>query len=226
MTGMPATTRRVLASRSRLRILRLLRSADAAFDIADIAAEVDLHPNTAREHLQLLVDAGFVVTEVAHRASRGRPRMRYRAVERPAAATVDERLRARMIDLLLASYADIEPAGDAHDATDATPDETPGGFPEAARQLAMLELHFEDLGFDPEVTREPLDMHFFRCPMTSLATSDTALVCAVHEDLARGVLAQEDGPVEVESLHPFVEPRHCVLHLRERTDADGEPDAT
>jgi predicted ArsR family transcriptional regulator len=215
-----ATTARVLASRSRLIILRFLRTSRSALGIADIAAEAGLHANTTREHLQQLVDAGFVVAEPEHRDGRGRPRMRYQAVERPAASNFDERLRSRMIDLLLASYESGQPAPARSIDADSKALQPLPSLKD--NQLAHLELHFEDLGFDPEVEDSPLNVHLYRCPMMTLARRDTELVCSVHEDLARSVLAQQPGPVSVDRLEPFVEPHHCILRLTvDASDGDG-----
>lgn len=247
MTTPALTTARVLASRPRLRILRALRSGegDAEWSVDRVAEAMGVHANTAREHLQALEYAGFVSSRPMATGGRGRPPLLYRACIRPAGATLDERLRAQMLDLLLASYGpdDDGPDDDGPDARegadargtsaaqDARPDAPQGdgadqatnasagslaSRPQAARQVAHLELHFEDLGFDPEVSEDPLTLHFTRCPLMSLARSDTELVCRVHEDLAQDVLAQQPGPVEVGRLEPFVEPHHCVLHLRDR----------
>ena len=61
--------------------------------VEDVAAEVGLHVNTVREHLDRLVAAGFVASEPEVRTTRGRPRLLYRSVERAAAATLDDRAR-------------------------------------------------------------------------------------------------------------------------------------
>ena len=84
---------------------------------------------------------------------------------------------------------------------------------QVARQLAALELHLDDLGFAPETEAPARTMHLRRCPYATLAHERTELMCEVHLDLARDVLAAEGGPVTAESLEPFVGPRHCLLHL-------------
>ena len=168
-----------------------------------------LHINTAREHLQALERAGFVISRALPTGGRGRPPLVYTACQRAAGATLDERLRGKLLDLLLASY-------DANDQGETASAVSLGARPDAARQIAHLELHFEDLGFDPEVDEAPLALHFSRCPLMHLARKDTELVCRVHEDLARDVLAQQPGPVEVGYLQPFVKPHRCVLHLQDR----------
>jgi hypothetical protein len=80
-------------------------------------------------------------------------------------------------------------------------------------QLAALEAHFEDLGFDPEADTERLEVHLNRCPFLDLARERPEVVCSVHLGLSRGVLAQQGGPLVADRLEPFVGPQHCVLHL-------------
>lgn len=185
-----------------------------------------LHPNTTREHLQALEQAGFVSSRALPSGGRGRPPLVYAACVRAAGATLDERLRAQMLDLLLASYGpdagdEDRAEGDGDAQAETASAASLHSRPDAARQVAHLELHFEDLGFDPEVSEAPLAVHFTCCPLMNLARSDTELVCRVHEDLAHDVMSQQPGPVEIDFLQPFVRPRHCVLHLRDGA-APGE----
>jgi predicted ArsR family transcriptional regulator len=66
---------------------------------------------------------------------------------------------------------------------------------------------------EPEGDADRLEVHLHRCPFLDLAHERPEVVCSVHLGLARGVLAQEGGPLTAEWLEPFVEPQHCVLHL-------------
>lgn len=184
---------RALASASRLAILRLLRERDEPVLVTEVAEATGLHPNTAREHLDRLVAARFVERIVEHRAVPGRPRWRYALVARPAAAAADERFRA--------AYLSEEPAWDLPD-------------PVARRQVAAVELHLDDLGFDPEVAPQESTVHLRRCPYATLARERTELMCQVHLELVQDVLEVEGGPVTAERLDPFVGPQHCLLHLR------------
>ncbi len=227
MTDRRLSAYRALASGSRVEILHLLQGADQPLVIADIAAAVGLHPNTTREHLDRLVDAGFVVSEPEVRAVRGRPRLRYRAVERAAAATLDVRARAQLAKLLVDGYGKAmrSPAESARQAGErwalalvAAGADGPEDLPEpdARRaQLVALATHFEDLGFDPEVAADETVVHLRRCPFADLARERTDVVCSVHLGLAQGVLANVPGPMRATALDPFVGPRHCVLHLAE-----------
>lgn len=225
MTDRRLSAYRALASGSRVEILHLLQGTDEPLVIADIAAAVGLHPNTAREHLDRLIEAGFVVSEPEVRSSRGRPRLRYRAVERAAAATLDVRARAQLVKLLVSGYGKAmrSPAESARQAGErwALALVAAGAEPatdlsetEAGRaQLVALETHFEDLGFDPEVDEDQALVHLRRCPFVDLARERTEVVCSVHLGLAQGVLANVPGPLRATALEPFVGPRHCLLHL-------------
>ena len=235
MTDRRLSAYRALASGSRVAILHLLQGADQPLVIADIAAAVGLHPNTTREHLDRLIEAGFVVSEPEVRAVRGRPRLRYRAVERAAGATLDVRARAQLAKLLVDGYGKAmrSPADSARQAGErwalalmgASDAGEPLPEPDARRaQLVALATHFEDLGFDPEIAADETAVHLRRCPFADLARERTDVVCSVHLGLAQGVLANVPGPMRATALDPFVGPRHCVLHLGVGPGG-GEPEA-
>lgn len=209
---------KALGSGSRLAILQLLRADRAEWTLEQVSAQVGLHPNTTREHLSLLVSAQFVEERDQKRPSRGRPHKLYQAVERPAGLGVDAALRERMLDMMLASYARLNDGGDP---VAVEGDDEFGLDPLAATQLSQLELHFEDLGFDPVAGGPPVHINLLRCPLHSLAKKETELVCAVHTELARSVLEQSPGPLEVDRLEPFVEPDRCVLFLRHGDGRDS-----
>nr|WP_297424422.1 helix-turn-helix domain-containing protein [uncultured Actinotalea sp.] len=230
---------RALASPSRVAILHELQRAGGPLGVDDLAAAAGVHVNTAREHLDRLRAAGFVDRTVEHRGTRGRPRVLWLAVDRPAAATLDIRFRDRLLEAVLAGYADeaeqvgaawarrhVAPSvtgrreGEAGDTRPDAPDQDathPGDGAGAARaarrQLALLETHLEDLGLAPEVEPDGQRVHLWDCPFLDLAREHTEMVCSVHLGVARGVLACEEGPVRAERLEPFVGPGHCVLHL-------------
>ncbi len=50
---------RVLSGQSRVRVLEVLRGEHTPLSATEIAAQVGLHPNTIRLHLDQLVDAGL-----------------------------------------------------------------------------------------------------------------------------------------------------------------------
>jgi iodotyrosine deiodinase len=78
-TEKPLAVHRALGDESRLRIVGLLASEGRPFDVREIASAVALHPNTVRDHLNVLLDAGLVKTRAEKRARAGRPRVLYEA---------------------------------------------------------------------------------------------------------------------------------------------------
>lgn len=193
----PGDSLRTLASRSRMILLHHLQHSDRPLPVDHLARVTGLHVNTTREHLDRLVDAGFVAADPEPRQERGRPRLLYRAVDRPAAASLDPWAREYLERLVQERYPD---------------DEVAAGEP-VVDQLVALEVHLEDLGFDPEVADERMKVHLRSCPVAELAREAPEIACGVHLRLTRDVLEGVDGPLTAERLEPFVGPEHCVLHL-------------
>lgn len=208
--------------------------------VADLSREASLCPSATREHLQRLADAGFVRSAPEVRTTRGRPRILYEAIagEHPPRDEVASRrlgqslVRAALTRAVLDADADAVPpdGGTAPEAADAG---LAGAAREAGRrlvdvlrsagqdapeptpenQIAVLDDHLHQLGLDPELERDALRFHLFRCPFVVLAAERVDVVCSVHLGLVQGVLAGVGGPVRAQALLPFVEPDHCVLQL-------------
>lgn len=85
---------KALDSLSRINLLRALQTGGSS-TIEQLAATTGLHPNTAREHLKLLIDVGLVRADPVLRRRRGRPTLTYRAWMGPIVAT-----GARQVDAL------------------------------------------------------------------------------------------------------------------------------
>jgi iodotyrosine deiodinase len=78
----PLAVHRALGDESRLRIVALLRDEPRPFDVREIATAVALHPNTVRDHLNVLLEAGLVKTHPEKRGRTGRPRVLYEVEKR------------------------------------------------------------------------------------------------------------------------------------------------
>lgn len=225
---------RTLASGSRVDLLHLLQEG-GEHTVAELAGALGLHENTTREHLQRLVADGFARRAPEHRTVRGRPRMVYRAV-RPEDVRSDPGAQRRLEDsiasvaltrVLLEGYGrDVGPTREAAELAGRTLAADPALRPPATdgegvdRQLDALEAHLGRLGFDPELDREAMAFHLYRCPFEELARARPEVVCHVHLGLAKGVLGAVPGPVSAKRLLPFVGPEHCVLQL-DVTDSMG-----
>lgn len=95
--GRPRRYFKTLASLSRVNLLHQLQTR-GSMTVAALAAALDLHPNTAREHLHRLVETGLVRADPILRASKGRPEMLYRATTRPSSPATASRQVAALVD--------------------------------------------------------------------------------------------------------------------------------
>lgn len=206
--------------KSRTRVLAVLQDAGMPLGVADVGSRVGLHPNTARFHLDALVEAGMVERVVEDREQPGRPRTLYAA--RPHAVPAGQR-SYRLLAEILASYVaaqlpqPAEAAVQAGQAWGRYLTERPPPFrrvdPEAATERLVATL--EDIGFAPEAStagrrRRILLRH---CPFREAAEEHREVVCSIHLGLMQGVLAELDAPLDADRLDSFVEPSLCVAHL-------------
>ncbi|WP_402844088.1 ArsR family transcriptional regulator [Microbacterium sp. GXS0129] len=189
-----------ISSESRVRILAmLLEGADRTID--DLTSATGLHPNTVREHLQRLIESGFVLAEAEHRTTRGRPRTLYRAAtgQRGASSPII-REKARQA----AEHGDL--------MRRVMPETIPEGLStQELHQLDAITEHLEDSGFDPIVDEAHLTVDLTPCLHASDALS--AARCGVHMSLIQSVLAEAGGPLAVEGMHPACNPGDCVIQL-------------
>lgn len=212
---------RVLAGLSRTRLLAVLRQASGPMGVRELADAVDLHPNTAREHLDQLVEAGLVLRETASPSGRGRPEIRYRAepsasdedphAYRALAGILAEQL-ARRPDAAVAAVAAGERWGRAAAAG------LPSAITDADAVHRLVDL-LDEVGFAPEHPRAPDEpIRLRHCPFLSLARERGDVVCAVHLGLMRGALAEMGAPLDAVAIEPFVKPDLCLAHLQSRAD--------
>ncbi|MGO1316991.1 MAG: helix-turn-helix transcriptional regulator [Cellulomonadaceae bacterium] len=114
MESRRVATYRALASTSRVTLLDALQGAQS-MTIAELSDVAGLHPNTTREHLARLIDAGFVTCSPEERHTRGRPRIVYRAVEQESTGPDTDDARREedaRTELLRALLSDFDPACD------------------------------------------------------------------------------------------------------------------
>lgn len=187
--------------------------------VRELADAVDLHPNTAREHLDQLVAAGLVVRDTAQSSGRGRPALRYLA--QPEAGEEDPQAYRALAGVLANELAQRPDAPTAatkagerwgHALAYGLPS-TPTDGDAVARLVSLL----DDAGFAPEAPDGSGNTIRLRhCPFGTLARDRRDVVCAVHLGLMRGALHQLGAPLEAVGLEPFVEPSLCLAHLGAR----------
>src|SRR5665811_925805 len=104
-------THRVLAGVSRVAVLQALRVNGGLLDVQAIAERVGLHTNTVRSHLEQLMDAALVESEVQERTTPGRPRLLFRATSTRGAGPEDS--YKVLAEVLASGIREGEPAAGA-----------------------------------------------------------------------------------------------------------------
>jgi predicted ArsR family transcriptional regulator len=213
---------------SRTRVLSALQAAAQPLGVDAIAEKVGLHANTARFHLDGLVEQGLARRTSEERSVPGRPRTLYAAT--PDSARTGRRsyrLLAEILTAYVAGHA-AKPAAAAREAGESWGRLLAGGTRRRGRSAAgaVRELveTLDDIGFAPEPTggRAGRRVLLHHCPFREAAEQRREVVCAVHLGLMQGLLDEIGAPVTADRLDPFVEPNLCVAHLgpaRERPEA-------
>lgn len=204
-------------------MLEALQTAGTPLGVAELAAKVGLHPNTARFHLDGLVEQGLAERNTEERDTPGRPRALYAASRGSApAGQRSYRLLAQILTSYLAgvSRRPEKAAQRAGEEWGRYLAQRPAPFRRVDAAAATRELvqTLDEIGFAPEATpgsrkRQVLLHH---CPFREAAEQHREVVCSVHLGLMRGLLDELDAPLEAESLEPFVEPDLCVARLAAR----------
>lgn len=208
------------------RVLAALAEQVRGVTTAELVAEVGLHANTVRAHLQNLVAGGLVSVETVPPAGRGRPAHRYRITDEGRAAP-------RLSDPAFAEYRGLttafasylaarsaDPSQEARQIGRAWGAQLADGQADSPRQATEEVIRLlTRLGFTPvppeEGSGSGAGIALRTCPLLELAEQMPHVICQVHQGLVEGALDQYgSGSTEVE-LRAFSEPGACRLHLRE-----------
>jgi predicted ArsR family transcriptional regulator len=214
---------RLLAGHSRVQVLEVLRRAPSPLTAPDIAAHIDLHPNTVRLHLAQLVEAGLVTSSREDRDRPGRPRLLFTAADPADVETRGSRREPGTGHELLADVlvghleqTATQPAeaaaaaGRAWGGRMATRTSPVPSVEEATSELTDL---LDDLGFDPRTGPAGRTIELHRCPFRQVPGKPSSVVCGVHLGLMQGALAARGAPIRVTALDPFVTPQVCLARL-------------
>lgn len=213
-------TLRLPPGERRRALLAVLREHDDGLGVADLAAQVGLHANTVRAHLEALVRTGHATRRSENRG-RGRPREVYRATGAPEGdrryQVLAQMLMTRLAELAEDPQAEAVRAGHAWGTTAIPPGA--GGTPDAAPAdevratvgpvLRML----EDTGFAPRLAPDARTIELHHCPFRELAQEQPDVVCGAHLGLVQGALERLGAPVSATRILPFVQPGLCLAEL-------------
>lgn len=229
------SSRSLLDSPVRRSVVDLLAGLPAALDGAppgltakELGDRLELHVTTVRFHLDLLVSAGILESELRG-GQVGRPRKVYRV--RPGGLLGESPVEAftALTEILAESWPapgevaiSPEEAGRRWMLRHAeAPESAEGPSGSAGAWLGrigrVIDL-LENWGYRPDLRTaeggEVIEMTLVDCPFIPLAATRADVVCGVHQGLIRGAL-ESAGEVDPEvRLLPLVSPRTCVAHLR------------
>lgn len=210
----PGVNGHVALSGQRLRVLEHVR-AHGSLRAAEAAAGLGLHQNTAREHLDALVELGLVERSTEPAVGRGRPAALYRpSVADPTLVARDYAGLATALAGHLARTS-ADPERDARAAGVEWGRELGEGTAHAdgAQRQAVLDA-LTRLGFAPEDDGAERGVALRRCPLLEAARRYPSVVCQVHLGIVEGLLQSIDAPTGPGlDLIPFAEPGACRLFL-------------
>ena len=212
----------------RAEVLDVLRACADPVSIAHVAEAVGVHPNTARFHLDALVDQGAAVRTLDEPSGPGRPRTLY--APRPGMDRGGARRYQTLSRILVSTMASGAAAeGDALAAGRAwgahlVRSPPPFARTDERRAVDALTTLLADLDFEPRHVPEPGGPGRIRlehCPFLELAEEYGHVICPLHLGLMQGALTRLDAPVRAERLQPFAEPGACLVHLAAGRSSEG-----
>ena len=207
-------------------VLEVLRSAHTPLRVPEVARRTGVHVNTARFHLDALVDAGLATREVQARAAPGRPSFGYAAVaQAPSAGHRQFWLLAEMLSSLIEGLLPDpgQAAAEAGREWGRYLTERPAPYQRisAAEAIGRLLAVLAGVGFAPETVPAaaptgPPEVWLRRCPFREVAEHRRDVVCQLHLGLMQGVLDELHAPVTAVQIEPFAEPSLCIAKLADR----------
>ena len=199
-------------------VLDLLSGQPGPVTAADLAVIAGHHPNTMREHLDALVDAGLATRARAEVGGRGRPAWLYRGDARAGEATTASEYAGLATALAMQlARTSPSPRQDAVQAGEAWGTQlarsSPAPAPSATTARRQVVQLLDGLGFDPSADRRASVVRLRHCPLLEAAREQPEVVCAVHLGIVRGAMSAWGTDGQGASLVPFAEPGACRLHL-------------
>ena len=197
--------------------LELARSP-TPLSTADIAAALDLHPNTVRPHLERMREVGLLAVHTDNRGSVGRPQNRYAlAADAPSLGLEPPAfpVLARMLnEVAAAAGAGTDLTAEAGaDQGRALAEGYSGSRPRAGC-LGAVTAMLAELGFDPAVVSDDkvATIAFTHCPYAELAAAHPEVVCHLHRGLVEGFV-ESIGGAGVDRFRTLADRDPCQVEL-------------
>lgn len=182
---------------TRSQVLALLQRTPDHLTVPDIADVLGLHRNSARFHLDALVEAGYAERAPGPPAGQGRPPMLYSATRQ--APTVSNTHLLELTSILLQHFVAKSPdgitVGQAAGRDWGASSITDGAGSDI---LDGLTAHLAERGFG--TLREDDQLCFTRCPFRESIAAQLPFVCAIHQGFIDGYLEASSGDLTAGKL--------------------------
>jgi predicted ArsR family transcriptional regulator len=204
----------VLADPTRRAMLAALEAAPGPLAASDLAGALGLHPNSVREGLRRLEQAGLVRIARAEPVGRGRPSLRYTRVAEPEDPY-------RLLAIALADQVAVQPdprqvaeAAGERWGREAAAKASARRDGSAADDLGVVLTLLDQAGFAPEpASPGASDVRIRACPFLPFDRRHLPVVCGVHLGFIRGAFRELGSTRDATAIEPFVRPDLCVARL-------------
>lgn len=221
-----------LGDPTRRAIYLTIRESREAMSVVDVAEVIDLHPTSARYHLDHLVQAGYLrMRRVSAGSGVGRPAHLYEATDR----SIHIDLPAQNFELLAGLFKRAFQGIGSPDAVQRAYDV---GFTHGEDIVASDRVTLETdlaanvdvvadvmrgLGFEFSTEGLESGFHVYHCPFGDVALEEPRFVCAMHQGLVTGLMAALHQPVEV-TISPRTTPfERCRMLITPARSSGGSP---
>jgi len=211
----------------RTHIIQLLRDTKEPLSVERVAEMVGVHANTARFHLESLVDAGLASRETEVTARRGRRHILYTGVlpNQTHERAQGYRLLAQIMSGMIAARCP-DSGDDMYEAGlrwggRLTNRPAPGqALDEAEIDRRILDKG-DALWFAPELQQTPRrHLLFHNCPIVDAVGGRPGLVCHLHAGMMNGALSEMRSSQRVARLEPMSKPHLCRAWLEPADSLD------
>ncbi|MDR1711533.1 MAG: helix-turn-helix domain-containing protein [Propionibacteriaceae bacterium] len=204
----------------RTHIIQILRDTREPLTVDQIAERVGIHVNTARFHLESLVDAGLATREAQSRATPGRPKVGYLGTlpNQTHERAQGYRLLAEILTTAIAqSGAEsgewmyrVGAEWGRYLTTRLAPFEEIDESEIAGRLVDKLDA----LWFAPELQADdPTRLVLHNCPFMQAARRFPGIVCQLHAGMINGSLEEMRSGQRLTKICPQVADHYCEGHL-------------
>lgn len=181
---LPSPVPAVRMSTARSALLAFIQERGEPVSVKDLSEASGQHPNTVREHLEALVEAGLVDRRDDIPQGRGRPAGLYtpRASATPLHGAREYAVMAEALAAHLKRTAD-DPVAEAIDAGYAWGEQMATTTDDPMTALT-------ELGFSPERI-DDTRIRLTRCPMLGAAQRNPEVICNVHQGLLKALIGEQ-----------------------------------